>query len=518
MSIKVVYCKDVRAQISETNLISYDGRYNYFPITDPRSLFFGDNYLKFLEDVTVPLLEQETISVNELRSQGYTARQSISILLSNGYFFNPTSKVWESNSNNSATIPTRFIITSVINGFNLHPCYATLSKFAETINAELITIGLPYNGEDDYPVEISTTGIIYPQLQIINQLKLSVTKVNPLSGLDSFVDRFTIVGHPQLALKTLKNSLNDRSPELWTTGSSSCADYPLTNSGLKAKQNHNLGGLLVEIDQEGDPYIRPLCSDESGNIFDLGHQFGVDGSIEKIDYLLRPGDWHNGNTDLAAELTLYQLIEDIGTPTKFILEDFLDCLSINHHEAKNNFSSSGLNLTQELEEAVCEYQKLEKKGLDINLLQSNHHNFLETWLQSVNLNQIPHQDIPLFLELSSLFLNEEKGDLFSKYLRQKGVLCESTSENDNFKLWKVDHHHGHGYGKSLATNSRSAVPISQGHYHTPTINKKAWTVGTMSKLDLNYNRGASNWAHKPILEYQNGLRQNVSLYKGKYCA
>jgi hypothetical protein len=57
-----------------------------------------------------------------------------------------------------------------------------------------------------------------------------------------------------------------------------------------------------------------------------------------------------------------------------------------------------------------------------------------------------------------------------------------------------------------------------GHSHVAGIRGGAYQAGTKSKLRLEYNHGPSAWTHSDIITHENGKRQIVTFFNGKWRA
>ena len=55
-----------------------------------------------------------------------------------------------------------------------------------------------------------------------------------------------------------------------------------------------------------------------------------------------------------------------------------------------------------------------------------------------------------------------------------------------------------------------------GHNHSAAIQRGVFRVGTMSKLEMGYNRGPSSWTQTNCIVYDNGQRQLVNYINGEY--
>jgi len=97
-------------------------------------------------------------------------------------------------------------------------------------------------------------------------------------------------------------------------------------------------------------------------------------------------------------------------------------------------------------------------------------------------------------------------ETFDKYI--------TLGRNDSYliKGWEVGQHGdigSNGSRGSLNQFRKMNIKIIVGHYHSPKRIDNALSVGTTTKLRLDYNRGPSSWLHSHILIHDNGTAQHV---------
>ena len=77
--------------------------------------------------------------------------------------------------------------------------------------------------------------------------------------------------------------------------------------------------------------------------------------------------------------------------------------------------------------------------------------------------------------------------------------------------------HGHlganGAKGNLNTYRKAYKKSVSAHTHTPRIKKGAFSVGTTTKLKLDYTKGLSNWLNAFALVHENGCVQLVNIFK-----
>jgi hypothetical protein len=89
--------------------------------------------------------------------------------------------------------------------------------------------------------------------------------------------------------------------------------------------------------------------------------------------------------------------------------------------------------------------------------------------------------------------------------------------NDSYKVkgWELSQH-GNNLGAargSLMGFRKLNTKIIVGHYHSPGRKDGALAVGTLTKLRLGYNNGASAWHQSNVIIHKDGRAQHVSFVK-----
>lgn len=441
----------------------------------------------------------------------------------------------------------RLVITAAQNNTPVNSGFlGALKTYIEDNGAGLIVIPIKYktiNSQDDmladaYDEDIERylceNTIEFPKynLKIYAGLKIQATAENPLSGLDPLSKgRSIVVGHAQVQLKTLPNLDKRISDIITTTGVITEKNYSKTKLGEKARFNHSLSAVVVEFD-ENHYHLRHLNYDEETNSFwDINKQYSSSSISDGLQCAaLVTGDEHAIFRDETVERWTYNdpnSIVSVMKPLSIVRHDTLDAYSISHHHRKNVFTQyakwkSGVNRIEDELRQTIDYLNNTTPGFSTSyIVQSNHNEHLLRWLNEVDIKAEPW---------NAKFYHY----LMYNMLEETEMTPNGTSHPDPFKLVAKDHlkanikfvdrggmkimgievgaHGDFGVnGARGGPKSFARIPDKMivGHSHSPSIEKGCYTVGTSSKLSLEYNKGASTWHHAHVIIHPNGKRQMI---------
>ena len=161
---------------------------------------------------------------------------------------------------------------------------------------------------------------------------------------------------------------------------------------------------------------------------------------------------------------------------------------------------------------------------EIIIVKSNHDEFLTRYLQDGRYISDPTNHYISLKIATALFENE---DVLKRGFEV--AECASTkipehwnflSRSSSYKIGDVEcGSHGdlgmNGAKPSLVTLEKTYGNCVIGHAHTAAIHRGVFRVGTMTKLDMGYNRGPSSWTQTSCFIYENGQRQLVNVINGK---
>ena len=369
----------------------------------------------------------------------------------------------------------------------------------------------------------------------ISTIKLSAKHIDPITGLDRIGQKngSFIYASPKQRLRAVAVS-NEKLPHvLMTTGAITKPNYNTKNymserTGYIANNDHVMGGLIVEIENDEIFHYRQVQANKSGSFIDFGIQYKKDGTTKAMaPEALVMGDWHSGSTDPTAKAAWFDIVEKLKCK-RLVVHDGFDGFAINHHERENRIiralrAMEGRdNLKKEIEEYAQDLREMSELVDEVVLVKSNHDDFLDRWLMTGKYTDDPvnHR---YALDVAAAMLDGY--DPLKWAIEQTEIV-----ENDNLTWLERDDDyliagiqlgaHGdkgsNGARGSLMAMERSYGNSVTGHTHSPEILRGAWQVGTTSLLKLSYNEGPSSWFHTSCLVYSNGSRQLINSVEGNY--
>ena len=242
---------------------------------------------------------------------------------------------------------------------------------------------------------------LHKNLQVLSDIKIPPTGSTPLSGLNSVTGlESCIVGHPRQQVKSLP--ILDGYPHklLLSTGAVTVANYTDSKSGKKGEFHHSLGFVIVELDGKHF-HIRQVSADDDGNFYDLFKRVNngeVSDNVEGCEAAVL-GDIHIAhNNERATELS-FDLLDKMK-PNHTMIHDIIDCESISHHEENDPFrimqkeeNGTG-DLKKELE--IMLQWVADRLKYNLVVVRSNHDDFLDRWLKSVDWRKARNKRMFLF--------------------------------------------------------------------------------------------------------------------------
>jgi len=463
----------------------------------------------------------------------------------------------------------RYILTCAQNNtFHHEQAWANLVALAEYLNAEILISRFSYNigawaqqknvkpgsrrkQEDPwYDPELADHFCderveLAPGLVFCGESNISPTAARPLSGLEGYTGRSSaIFPHTKIAMESVASGKYEGVKLLYTTGCITQRNYIQRKAGLKAEFHHCYGGLLVEVNDQGNWFCRQLnASAGDGTIYDLD-LCAKDGDVTSGHRVqaITFGDVHAAQVDPGVAQLGWGPggMIDMLQPREVHLHDLLDFRARNHHDRGNchlNFRKyiDGLdNVQEEIEGCVKLVTDMQREGCKVVVIQSNHDNALTRWLRESDYRLDPTNAI-IFLtcqkRVYEAIARREKGfHLLEWIMQQLGtdrkvlflqmdesyVICRDRSGGIECGM------HGHA-----GPNGTKGTPwafrkmgrkANIGHTHSAGIVDGLYVAGTSSLLDCGYNVGPSSWTHTHIVTYPNGKRALVTMYGGAWRA
>lgn len=483
----------------------------------------------------------------------------------------------------------RYLCTSAQNNTHLHEeLYENLVAFAEYMDAEILVSrfayqrsGLNRGGDkaywsksyDDQRMEhgvndkteklYGSDRYVWPQevFEHVSDERLELapglvwcgewqrnpTTVNPLSGFQVYTGQKSgIFPHVKLCMESVPTSKHEPAKFNYTTGTITMRNYIQKGAGLKAEFHHCYGAALIEVDSDGDWFVRQISADSDGTFYDLNVRVH-DGEVTTSHRIegLTLGDIHFERIDPTCHILTNAMISDLA-PRYVFYHDIINFGTRNHHDTKDPFKrfrrhlGGEENVRDEVNDAM-DYLSEQARLWDMAkhvVVDSNHDRALERWLREADWRHDP-VNMMFYMEsvhakLASISKSDNEFHMLRHWWnewtaggsRVKNV--RFLDEDESFIICDDAHGgiecgmHGHLGANGGRGNIRSFARMGRraniGHSHSAGIVEGIWQAGASSLMDLEYNKGLSSWSHSHIITYPNGKRAMITMSGGKYKA
>jgi len=437
----------------------------------------------------------------------------------------------------------RFIITWAQNSTNVHENFIqNIEAYSKFIDADIHVIAGRYKNptsiftDKDYDVwseriiQYLDAGRheVHKHMSIMSDVKIQPTAVDPMTGLQGMSGiNSCVFGSPKVQMETIPVLEGNMPKLMMTTGACTVKNYTDSKAGKKGEFHHTLGFVIVEIKNDEIFFSRQITATDDGDFTDLFYRV-EDGQVSRINTIAAAilGDLHYGQHD---ERVIDKTLElfDILKPENVILHDVFDGLSINHHESKDPFIQfqreiEGTNsLKREIEEMLEGLKKFSK--YNVSIVRSNHDDFLDRWLKNTDWRKANTLKNSIeYMEYSALLLKGDAPNGVIPYLiNQKYPEFRTLGRSDSLviKGWELAQHGdigSNGTRGSLLQFRKLNTKIVVGHYHSPGRKDGALSVGTSTKLRVNYNLGPSGWLQSHVIIHHDSKAQHINFIRGEF--
>ena len=451
----------------------------------------------------------------------------------------------------------RYIVTSAQSNTLVHTAtWANILAYAEHTDADILVSPFVYRqhrqavryakkgeaDESEYwwdkrvaPYLCDVRRNLAPGLDFCGELQISPTAVSPLSGLDSYTGRASsIIPHARFAVRSVATQKGHGAKLLYTTGTVTRPNYIQAKAGQKAQFSHGLGGLIVEVDEDGTWFVRQLDADASGQFYDLGNRV-VGGVVS---------DRHSPAALVWGDIHVHWLepwMKELGWgrggilntlhPRVQVFHDLLDFRSQNHHDLKKpwvtfrKIEAGTADVRRELDQAREFLKFATRPKVRTVVVASNHDEALDRWLQETDWRK-DLSNAAVHLELNAKAL--QAGGSFNPAASGIGPVEGVTflGRDDSVVVCK---RYGGGvelalHGDLGAGGSRGSLKqfantgrrVVVGHSHTAAWVDGCVQVGVAGNLDMGYNKGLSAWTHTNALVYPNGKRALFTVFDKRW--
>lgn len=364
------------------------------------------------------------------------------------------------------------------------------------------------------------------------------TTKNPLSTLKSYCGADSIiVPHAKHAADSVATPSSYPTKLMYTTGCGTLSNYIEKSAGQDAKWTHTYGAVIVEVDEEGDWFVRQInCCTKTGVFQDLNYLVTPEGVKEGL-YNVEGIQWGDLHIDkLTDELKDAMFGEHEGSmaeclmPSYQFAHDSFNFSDPNGHHTKKDpyyrfrsFIEGAPTIAEEIEKTYEVLEDMARIGKVI-VVESNHDLHLEQYLKEGCYKEDP-RNAEFFLELQlenyRAMRRKEKLQTFKTACElQCGALDSDIiflKTDESFNLCGIEcgsHSHlgPNGARGSIAAFANMGVRFNIGHSHSWGIKNGVFQAGvSMVQEDSGYAKGPSSWTITHIITYSSGKRTGVTM-------
>jgi len=465
----------------------------------------------------------------------------------------------------------RYILTSAQNNTFIHKeFWANLKAMAQHYGAQILVGTFSYNQnmfgnlavkngtkkpyENDLWFDPEITPFISdkqhelaPGLIWCGNMNILPTEDNPISGLETHGGSDSIIfPHTKIEMRSIATMPDMPVKMIYTTGAITQMNYLQKKLGIKAEHHHRYAFLLVEVDAQGNWWVRQVAARKNGrNIQDL-NVIVEDGKVKSTDAQVEAITWGDLHATIAQPevVASAQNMLDALKPNYQFLHDIMEGASTNRHlqgktEPYKRFHTwlRGLHrVDEELQQTKAVVEKYLRPWCKTVVPDSNHdRKWFRSWLENYDYRYDPANS-ELFLRMQNFAYAEIRKGLLPKNinLAEYAFVTEAGMKPGAVKFLLPDESfvvkevecgmHGHvgpngsfGSPSNLAKIGRKATTA---HTHSCGIFHGLFVAGTSTKLttEWTYTEGPSSWSHSHVVLYTNGQRAVVTVKDGKWRA
>lgn len=388
-----------------------------------------------------------------------------------------------------------------------------------------------------------------PGLVWCGEMNILPTAVDPLQGMETYTNRkSSIFPHAKQEMRSVATMLDEGAKLMYTTGTVTEKNYIQKREGIRAEEEHRYGALVVEVNHDGNWWVRQIGMGSKETVLQDLDVAIVDGEVEK-DKTVEAITWGDLHATWAEPWVLeqsWEMLDVLRPPFQFV-HDVLEGVSINRHVIKNgpdphyafNRWLRGLHrVDAELSKSAEVLNMYCRPWSKVVVPDSNHDGWwLKSWLSKYDYRWDP-ANAELFLDLQKWMYAEtrfltDKGEShkeanLTRYALQRfgaNLGIQFLLPDESFKICggKIEcGMHGHlgpdGKRGNPGTLKKIGRKANIGHVHSAGIYRGLYVAGVSAKLKWSYNYGPSSWTHSHIVTYPSGQRAIVTMYAGKWRA
>jgi hypothetical protein len=375
-------------------------------------------------------------------------------------------------------------------------------------------------------------------VEVAAELKIAATASRPLSALQGMGgNKWQIIGHSKQLMEPVATPSDTPPKRLYTTGCVTVRNYSNTKAGALAEFHHTVGALVVEVDTRSRAFVRQLGI-YGDSLFDVAggklREYGPDW-VKDHDRVLAitTGDEHVKFHDRGVYAGTYGPEGMCTTHSSRSTCSGTTCWTgtreaITTRKTRCSSSRNSTTATMTTGPSWRAWWTFingsTPEGTKNYIVDSNHHDHLRQWLSRADVNK-DHRNALLIAELQAQMRHDVLAGVERSPLQ---IYCEGRLEVDTdwldrnkpFLLKGVDYSQHGDIGVNGARGSASALAKTAhksviGHSHTARIVDGCYQVG-YSAGDLEYAKGMGTWTHTHCIQYPNGKRTLVDIWRGRW--
>lgn len=458
----------------------------------------------------------------------------------------------------------RYIVTSAQNNTKIHAkFFDNLLAMSEHYDAEVLIGTFSYNQNNygqlavkagtkkEYEKKLWFDQAILPYicdkrvrlapgLVWCGEMNIMPTAEDPLSGLETYSHaRSAIFPHTKLAMRSIANTQDESAKLIYTTGAVTLMNYIKKKAGLKAEHHHRYAFLLVEVDSDGNWWVRQVASRKNGNKIQDLNVVVEDGAVTSQNARVEAISWGDIHGTIADEkcVELSLDMKKVLRPRVQFLHDVMEGCVTNHHTFKDchqqfkNYTRGYSTLVAELLKTMEILSLYAEGNIETVIVESNHDSpWILRWLREYDYRKDPANALFFLRTQLAVYRAIEVGD--ETFSPLEWVFKQLGFEKATFLLadqsYKICNNeiecgmHGH-----LGANGAAGTPkglsklghkATTEHTHSAGIWDGLYVGGTTAKLKMGYNKGLSSWSHSHVLAYPTGERAIVTMRGDKWRA
>ena len=467
----------------------------------------------------------------------------------------------------------RYILTSAQNNTYIHKeFWENLTAMAKHYDAQIMVGTFSYNqnkfgklavkqgtekpvetelwfAEEVQPFISDEKHELAPGLLWCGNMNIIPTEDNPISGLETHGGSDSVIfPHTKIEMRSIATMPDMPVKLIYTTGTVTQMNYLQKKLGIKAEHHHRYAFLLVEVDTDGNWWVRQVASRKNGRtiqdlnvIVEDGRVVSTDATVESITY----GDLHATNVQPEVLESNINMLDTLRPKYQFI-HDVMEGVSINRHLMKSGpypheSFHRWLRGLHRVDDELCRTRDILVKFLrpwcKTIAPNANHDaHWLHNWLTRYDYRVDP-ANAEIFLRMQSFMYQEIRNNvtapknvnLMRYAMEDEAGLKKSAVKfllpDESFMVGEVELGcHGHlgpnGSFGSPSNLSKIGRKATTAHTHSAGIYHGLYVSGTSSKLtrDWDYTMGPSSWSWSHVVQYTNGQRAIVTVKNGKWRA